>query len=359
MIKELIVHLGDTKTGSTSIQKVLKQKTYKTAGEELCYPTQNHHNALVRTLTRKRHLPQREVRFGSVYNRFSKSNAALGIVSAEHFQFADPILFEKTARQYWPDLCENMRLIAYIRPHHEKLLSSYSERVKLGIVSGSFDNFVEEVFESKLLDYMPRLKAWRDVFGERFVAKPFVRSEFYKNDVVEDFFKFSLGHENFTISGTASSNTSLTLPQLSLLRLAHLVLDGHRPSTEPKKNPAFFDARSSFGRSISEHINARKLGENGAKLRLPDVFVERVKTRYSKDANALDETFFGGNAMSTALESCGTKATRESQSMEVGDYFNRETIEAFSATTEIMAKMLVKNPRRFAKMVSATRLMFE
>lgn len=359
MIKELVVHLGDTKTGSTSIQKVLKQKAYKTAGEEICYPTQNHHNALVRTLTRKRHLPQREVRFGSVYDRMSKSKAKLGVVSAEHFQFANPELFAQAARQYWPDLHENMRLISYIRPHHEKLLSSYSERVKLGIVSRDFNAFVEEIFESKLLDYAPRLQAWREVFGDRFVAKPFVRSAFYKEDVVEDFFKYALGHENFSIDGTATSNTSLTLPQLSLLRLAHQVLSKHRPTEDQKKNPSLFEARSSFGRSISEHINAQGLGADGAKLRLPEEFVARAQKRYAKDAKKLDDQFFGGNSMSKALENCGSKATKEVQSIAVEDYFNQETISAFSATTEIMAKMLVKNPRRFAKMVSATRLMFE
>lgn len=155
MIKELVVHLGDTKTGSTSIQKVLKLKAYETAGGPICYPTQNHHNALVWTLNRKRHQPLREKRFGNVYHQMRKSNAKVGVVSAEHFQFADPEVFAKVTRQYWPDLHENMRLISYIRPHHEKLLSSYSERVKLGIVSRGLNEFAEGVFKSDLLDYAP------------------------------------------------------------------------------------------------------------------------------------------------------------------------------------------------------------
>ncbi|MFT7595545.1 MAG: hypothetical protein ACI8R4_002874, partial [Paracoccaceae bacterium] len=51
MINELIIHLGDTKTGSTSIQRALVNKACKSPGVSIEYPTANNHTALVNTLS--------------------------------------------------------------------------------------------------------------------------------------------------------------------------------------------------------------------------------------------------------------------------------------------------------------------
>ncbi|WP_083097450.1 hypothetical protein [Pseudophaeobacter leonis] len=102
MIKELIVHLGDTKTGSTSIQKALVNGAYDVPGKEILYPTGNHHIALAKTLTQERRFKQREARFKRVGQALRDSDADYGIISAEHFQFVDPEVFAESLKKYWP-----------------------------------------------------------------------------------------------------------------------------------------------------------------------------------------------------------------------------------------------------------------
>lgn len=358
MIDELIIHLGDTKTGSTSIQKALLNKAYKAPGETLAYPTPNHHNALVRTLTRPRRAEGRKERFTRVYEKLSKSKARYGIVSAEHFQFADPALFAEAIRAYWPGMEDRMRLISYVRPHHEKLLSSFSERVKLGQVDGSFEAFLKLMSDKKTLDYLPRFRKWRKVFGDRFELRPFVRKELYHQDVIEDFLHYVLGHENFTLTGEVAANTSLTIPQLAVLREVHKTLAERMRETGQKNTPAIFEARSALGRAVNEHIDARGLGRDGKTFLLPAHLAGRVQKRYAKDAAALDAEFFSGTPMSDALVDIDRKTTEELQSLEMREHFSPETIASVQALAAVLTRMLLEKPRPFLKQVSSTRLMF-
>ncbi|MEQ3670375.1 hypothetical protein [Pseudophaeobacter sp.] len=360
MVKELIVHLGDTKTGSTSIQKALASKAYEVPGTTVFYPAKTHHNALARTLARKRYMAERKKRFSRVNEALKSSNADFGVVSAEHFQFVDPESFAQSVREYWPDFQDRMRLVAYVRPHHEKLLSSFSERVKLGQVSGRFETFADEFLAGPLLDYLPRLQRWQDVFGDRFVVRPFVRNALHDQDVLADFFYTMLGHTDFTIAQDEASNSSLTLSQLALLRLVHRTVSERRRANNKKMMPVIFEARSALGRTVSEHINAQGLGVGDARLALPKALVTKVQQRYQADAAALDAQFFAdmGTPMSDALAAAGRKAVSGSQSLKASDYFGPETIAAVQALAGILAEMLVKQPKHFGEMAGKTRLMF-
>ncbi|PCI44584.1 MAG: hypothetical protein COB49_10930, partial [Alphaproteobacteria bacterium] len=59
MINELIIHLGDTKTGSTSIQKALVRNICQAPGKTIIYPTKNNHIGLAKTLDQKRRFNER------------------------------------------------------------------------------------------------------------------------------------------------------------------------------------------------------------------------------------------------------------------------------------------------------------
>ena len=100
MIKELVIHLGDTKTGSTSIQKVLAQKAYEVPGRSICYPGRTHHNPLGKTLSRRRLFKDRENRFREIAKVFLDSTADYGIVSAELFQSVDPRVLNDAIETY-------------------------------------------------------------------------------------------------------------------------------------------------------------------------------------------------------------------------------------------------------------------
>lgn len=357
MIKELIVHLGDTKTGSTSIQRALVQEAYDIPGVSICYPTGNHHIAMAKTLTRKHRLAERGKRFERINTALQQSDADYGIVSAEHFQFVDPEVFAGAIAEFWPGFEKQMRLVAYVRPHPDKLVSSFSERVKLGNAMGSFESYLDTMSNSGGIDYLPRFQKWRDVFGERFTLRPFVRNELHRQDAVADFFRFVLGHEAFTVSDDISANTSLTVPQLALLREVHTVFHARLKARGRKRTPKLVEARSALGRTTSERIREAGLDKNGQKFRIPERFAERIQERYRTDAEALDREFFTGNPMSEALETISSKTTTERQSLQARDHFSANVVSSVQIFASILSDMLLEKPETFKQLAGKTRIM--
>lgn len=352
MIKELVLHLGDTKTGSTSIQKALVHRVCAAPGKSILYPSSNNHVGLAKTLTQKRRFEERMPRFFRVYEAFQDSDADYGIVSAEHFQFVNPAVLAEAIDAYWPALKDRLRLVAYVRPHAEKFLSTYAERAKLGSAPESQEAFFDSKAASGVFEYAKRFGAWRATFGDRFELRPFVRARMYKGDVIHDFFKYLLGSEEFTVGQVISANTSLTAGQLALLRETHAILNSR---IEDKKGPRFREARGAIGRILAEHIRANALGQDTGKLRLPAALADRMQDRYAADAAALDAAFFDGTPMSDALEAIHKNTIETPQSLDAADYFSADVIETARIFSGVLGDMLLSKPEEVKKAVSRAR----
>lgn len=348
MINELIVHLGDTKTGSTSIQKVLAQKTYEVPGQTLCYPTKNNHIALAKTLTQKPRFKERETRFSRIHQAFQESDADYGIISAEHFQSVDPRMLNETIETYWPELRDRLRLVSYVRPHAGKFLSAFSERVKLGADLASVEGLFETMSAKELLDYTPRFEAGRKVFGSALSVRPFVRDRLYKGDVVQDFFKYFLNSDAFEITGDTAANPSLTDSQLALLRVIHRQMES---KAKGRKGSHFRNMQGKFGRAVSEYLRVNGIGNDGEKLRMPAGMFARFQERYAPDAEAMDQGFFEGFPFSNDLENAGQETVGEAQSLEAADYFSAAEIADVLRYTDSLAATMMK--KRFAAQQAA------
>jgi len=352
MINELIIHLGDTKTGSTSIQKTLIGKGCVSPGKSILYPTKNHHLGLAKTLSTKRRFSERHERFNRIYEAFQNSDADYGIVSAEHFQFVEPEALSEAVETYWPDLAGSLRLVAYVRPHADKMLSAFSERIKLGSRLLSLNSFFDTLSDSDGLDYTPRFEKWRATFGDRFELRPFVRDELYHNDVVSDFYRVVLGSEDFAIKSPVEANPSLTVSQLSLLREVH---KGVNIKLGSATGPRMREVRGSLGRLVTDHIQSTGLGQDGEKLRMPAALAARFTERYAADAEALDTAFFDKFLMSEALEKMQHKTIDTAQSLDATDYFPTDVISSVQSFAYVLADLVAQNPNKFKKMISGVR----
>ncbi|WP_353351244.1 hypothetical protein [Aquicoccus sp. SU-CL01552] len=346
MINELVIHLGDTKTGSTSIQKALVRGQVKTPGISILYPTRSNHIALAKTLTLRRRLGQREARFGRLHEAFVQSDADYGIVSAEHFQMVDPLVLQQAIGEYWPDLQDQLRLISYVRPHAGKFLSAFSERIKLGADLDSLEQLFDIMTQSGVLDYTPRFQAWRDTFGDRFTLRAFIRDRMYNSDVVQDFFHTVLNSERFEIADAAPANPSLTVSQLALLRR---VQTWAVAMAKGPKGPLFRDAQGVFGRILADHLVQSGIGTDGAKLRMPASLATRFQERFAADAEALDVAFFEGFPFSDALEQSAAVVTAAPQSLRAEDHFDARMIEEVLVFARPLAERMAGNPGDFRK----------
>ena len=90
MIADLVIHLGDRKSGSTSIQHALAGKTLVCDTVSLLYPTKINHTPLAKFLTTKSQFQFCEKRFGLLAKRLATANEDVAVISAEDFESADP-----------------------------------------------------------------------------------------------------------------------------------------------------------------------------------------------------------------------------------------------------------------------------
>ncbi len=352
MTKELIIHLGDTKTGSTSIQQALVHDACNAPGKSFFFPTHSNHNLLAHSLTQKSRLEERPKRFARIGNMLDESDADYGIISAEHFQFARPKVLLEAIETYLPQYKDRMRLVAYVRPHPEKILSAYSERLKLGEDIKSVPAFFERTSKRGIFLYHPRFTRWKTIFGDRFELRPFVRSHMYNQDVVSDFFRFVLGTTDFEVVKTVNANTSLTLGQLALQREVQLVL---RERLKGFDEMRYNEARTAIGRLLAEYMREGNLRSSDDKLLIPRSLVEPIQKFYAADAEAMDAHFFEGTPMADALANMADKTIDRPQSLDAADHFSQETIEAFRIFSRMLGDMARLRPQKLRETLTETR----
>lgn len=335
MIKELIVHLGDTKTGSTTLQGVLKEEAYRLPeGKSLLYPGKGlNHNHLPRSLSHKKEAERADHRFKGIFRAFKGSDDDFAVVSAENFQGVDPERLQEKIAAHWPGLEDRMRLISYVRPHAEKLLSSFAEQTKFGRAPGGVQQFYKQMSRHGTLDYVPRFRKWKAVFGERFELRPFVRSELYQQDVVQDFFQFLLRGPGAQIQDIAVANTSPSVAQIALLRKVHEAFLGDRDRSAGPRELAV------LGRLLFAEFRKVGLGSDSGKLLIPSPMMGEFTKRYREDAATLDAEFFAGTPMSDALRAAPEKLSGPLQPLKAEAYFSEETIRAIEVLSSLLGQL--------------------
>ncbi|MDF2234127.1 hypothetical protein P2H44_16315 [Albimonas sp. CAU 1670] len=326
MTDRLLIHLGDCKTGTTAIQNVLKQGAWSSEGIDWVYPVdpERLHNCnLASCLYKPKMKKFRGPRWKKVNRRLKRSEADLGILSGEWFEFVDPEILDRILRRWIPDLAEEARLIAYVRPHAERVLSSFQERTKLGQYEGSLAEFHERVLEHGRFLYAERLRKWRAVFGDRYEVRPMVRDRLKDGDVVRDFLDFAVEGAAFELDETAaagkSANESLSVQDLAWLRALH------RNSKLPPQ----------VGRRAARALQTD--GRRGEKLRLDRALLERMRAAYLADARTLDAEFFGGEAegpMAAAFDRAAESALDAPQDLSPEAWFGADELRRVGAIAE-------------------------
>lgn len=341
MVGEIIFHLGDCKTGTTSVQATLAEGAWETgagAGRDILYPATFNHIPLAKTLSVPAEAPQEAARFGKVRAAFEGSDAAHGVISAEHFEFVEPEYLARAIERHLKGY--DIRLIAYVRPHADRLVSTFAERAKKGLFQGNLAAMHGKLVEDRLLFYTPRFERWRALFGDAFTLRPFLRDRLWQGDVVQDFFRFVLGGEAFTLTRETDRNESLSVEDIAMMRLVHGVIRKRHPGPEMRH------AQQSLGWYMADILGAMPQ-KGGTKPRMDLALAEAVAATYAEDAAALDAAFFEGDPMARALAAAPAKAVAAPQSFEAKDHFTPAERRRFRAWGKLLGRMIASDPEHF------------
>jgi hypothetical protein len=330
MVKSLCIHLGDCKTGSTSLQQTLKQGLAETPGTRLLYPVRGNelnHCALAATLYMPRRRARQDEMFADLAARLRASDADIALVSAEWFEFADPADLQAALRRHLPEHAETARLLAYLRPHAERVPSSFQESVKLGHFDGDLEAFHARALKRGDYLYAPRVRRWRETFGDRYEVRPMVRDRLREGCAVRDCLSWAVQGGPVRLAEEPRSNESLSLEDLAFLRALH-------------RHGRFTPEHA---RRVARRLGARPAPGGGARLRLHRALAGEIERAYRADAEALDAELFEGAPLTAAFETARARAAEAPPSLEPEAHMDAAELRRLAALAEAMAESL---PRR-------------
>ena len=332
MVEEIVFHLGDTKTGSTSIQQALARRAWE-GGRPVYYKVKGNHLPLAHALNRPEEQGMIDVRWGRIARELRQAPEAVGVISAEVFENSDPDLFARTVERHMAPWKGRIRLISYVRPHAEQLVSSFAERSKMGLTQKSMAEVHERMVRTGLLMYAPRFARWRAIWGDAHEVRPMIRSELQGQDVVVDFFGWLFRGQEVALKGPISANESLSLPELAALRHLHRQI---RKAGAPS-----VDLHKTFGWTLAERLAALPRHSAPAKLRIDRALAETVAQTYREDAAEMDRTFFAGRGtpLSDALAAAPAKAVPAPQSVAAADHYDAETLRLLTALGDLLGRL--------------------
>lgn len=333
MIDRLLFHIGDAKTGTSSIQTALRNRIWKTEGPVLVPQPELNAIGLAKAVDRN---GKKSRLLFEQKSRWAAENAGdIGVISSEFFARNDPISFRRALETHLPEYAHTARILAYFRPHAPLIVSSFAQRAKSGTFTGNLDAFIVEIAHRPRFSGMKRFGPWRDTFGDRFILRPFIRDALKDHDVVADFFDIALEGAPFTLTADTHSNESLSVELLATLAHVHKVLQTEGVNeTLP----------GAIGGAMMRLV-ARRKSREGTKVRLHKAAALRIQELWHKDAKQLDATFFAAPLMQNALDTAVDLAIDKPQDFSISACLSETAIADIDDIARHLADCLKRHPK--------------
>lgn len=339
MTKQLFVHVGDCKTGSTTIQTMLAEQAYAIDATRVCYPGPKLQASLARTLTSRRDVFEK--RWSNLAQKLAGEDWDVAVVSSELFEFVPPKALAQALESFLPEYAAAARIVAYIRPHAGRLVSQFAENLNLGHDTGDFQACYDRLVQQKRLEYAPRLERWRAVFGDRLTVRPFSRDQLAGGDVRRDFLTLMARGAAVSLDSAIDTNDSLPLSDLALMRLLQRDFIAAQGAGQP--------GQVAFGKNFARLLRARPTTRAPEKLRLPRGIHDDMIDRFGADAAEMDRVWCDAPCFVPALAAAGENTCDPAQSLEAGDHFDPETIRLMRVWADLTIRQMGDAPQNFAR----------
>ncbi|MDD3774922.1 MAG: hypothetical protein PHV08_03060 [Sulfurovaceae bacterium] len=264
MSKVLYLHIGNHKTGTTSIQHALLDNRHFLESHNISFFSEHTSGGNVKTGNTSAWVyvdPEHvENGAGGYVKDVNKLALKLGnlpydtvIMSAESLSF----IFKKRHIQNLYDALKKyfnqIKIIVYLRRQDEQVISHHQQESKAGtevLFFGTDNHAIPQYTEHHhyYMDYYERISLWADVFGDNnMIVKNFDKNKLKEHDVVADFFSIFDLHvpkkETYTLNESNGFektkvghllNRYIQNKQLRLHLFNHLSNEGKMLSSRPQ-----------------------------------------------------------------------------------------------------------------------------
>jgi hypothetical protein len=323
----LVLHLGDFKTGTTAIQTWLG--AHGPAAGIITPPGFNQARLAQSLSDPDEAVPDRA--FAETARCLDATTAPHAVISAEHFEMADPARLATMIGRHLARWETDLRLIAYVRPHPAAYLARFAESTRIGSHDGDLGRYLDLPQLRRRMTYATRLGAWRAVFGDRLTVRLYDRTALAGGDVVRDFAGFVTGQDPGDVGRVTAANPTPGLADLALLRALHRAIGPLPPGMRQ-------GAQFTLGRHLGRQLERRRKGYADQPLRLHRALAERLATVFGADAAAMDATFFAdaGQPFARALSQAVATADTAPPPLLPEDHLTPEALAIIALWGEML-----------------------
>lgn len=221
-MKQIYLHIGLGKTGTTSIQKFLSIYYERLLSEGVHYvlaaggESGDGHQSIAKSciddIPYYMDISDATAEIEQVKMEVSASKSEVLLLSAENFQLANPI----KVKELLDSACDayECRVILVVRSQDELLESEYNQMVKVKSITQNLMEYAKSSFNG---DFMELASSWQSVFGDKSVISRVYNSA--EKNAIADFLSClpirDAGYNRLCDLDTIVTNESLNIQQLS------------------------------------------------------------------------------------------------------------------------------------------------
>lgn len=254
---EILLHVGQSKTGTSAIQRFLALNRVALAAQGILYPgvvvngvaiQLEQHNCVVDALTERYVYPRLTAQqyFSQFFSAARRSGARKMILSAEHFFGGEPRIWDVSSEAEYFELYRtklarlapfladhSVKVLVYLRPQVDWVASAIGQTVKVqGLIGrGQVYQNDAQFFDlcKPVLRYGEILRTWKAVFPDSGIsAVPYVRDQLHERSSVVDFCQRTGIDRTGLVTGSAAVdiNQSLSVDYLAVKKTLNLTPRG-------------------------------------------------------------------------------------------------------------------------------------
>ncbi len=326
MVKSLVLHVGDSKTGTTFLQNVLFNRLYACRDKTIFYRWQSRNIRHQLGLTNVYSDDDIVKNWKSYANSFNADSSDIGVVSNESLASADPQRLKTVVHRLFDVDEKSIQVVCYLRPHCDALISRYAQHVKNGQFTASLTEYYSVI--KNRLEYETQVKAWVDVFGDQFSVYAFDKSQLFNEDIAHDFFKRVIKSEDFILNDTTHLNQSPGLKELSVLNYYYTIMFG---PVDKNKTRRIRNYPRPYVKLDELFRHSADMKGTSNKVRIHHSLWKKMLIDLGSDAQKIDKIASTGNTFTRALRESGKKAVPTEFSLDLQENFSVEDAEILKA----------------------------
>jgi hypothetical protein len=347
---DVILHIGSGKTGTSTIQRVLRRNPEALRAAGFLYPRtpgKLRHTALglfVRPddelvthadwLTGGYDDPEGFRRnFRRRLDREVARSGARGVVLSDEGLFSAGDRTIGRMRRFTRRLGGRVRLVVYLRRQDDHLISRYQQVVKMGEIA-PLTTWMQQDWIGTY-DYHLRLASWQAVEPDAFVVRRFERDRMVSGSLVSDFLDAAgISLDEADLTHTEPRNESLGAEAIEMLRILNI----HRVKHEGER-PGLFGSH--------HHVVRLREVDTGPVLTLPGPQLDRFMATWSDSNRRVAQEFLdegAGDLFSADRKTAGTTTEQRLDPDRLDHYF--ELLEIPEVQHDAIRRIAKKEARR-------------